>query len=115
VTVRKSDTSNTKNIKNIRRKYFLYFDIISYNPFKRFEEKNNNNNLLLPPLLSDFKKGLKKEFNLLEKNLEKLNPNVVALVNILIGMNLRINYVKKKSNYIKLSEFEGIEVEDFNK
>jgi len=39
---------------------------------------------------------------------------VIALVNILTGINLKINYVKRESNYIKLIEFKRTEAEDPN-
>ncbi len=77
--------------------------------------ENNNNNLppsLLPP---EFRGGLGGGFNLSpERNVEGLDPNVAALVNALIGANLGINYAKRESNHVKLTEFEGTEAEDPN-
>ncbi len=58
----------------------------------------------------------KERFNPPSKeNLEGLNPNIVVLVNILIGANLRINHVKRELNYIKLIEFMKMEVKNPNK
>jgi len=36
-------------------------------------------------------------------------------VNALTGANLGINHIKRESNHIKLTEFEGTEAEDPNK
>src|SRR6266540_2218643 len=105
--------------------YFSHFSIIGANPFKGFRtferdnnnpslrNNNNNNSLLLP--LSGFGGGLEGGFNPpLEGNIRELDPNVVALVNVLTGANLRINHMERKSNHIKLTEFEEIKVKDPN-
>ncbi len=74
---------------------------------------NNNNNNPLPLSPPEFKGGL--GFNPPpEGNARRLNPNIVALVNVLTGVNLGINYTEKESNHIKLIEFEGTEAEDPN-
>jgi len=59
---------------------------------------------------------LEENFNPPSKgNAGRLDPNVAALVNALTGANLGINYIKRKSNHIKLTEFERTEAEDPNK
>ncbi len=45
---------------------------------------------------------------LLLSSLEKLDPNIMILINILIEANLKINHTKRKSNHIKLIEFEKL-------
>ncbi len=105
-----------KNLKKIR--IFSYFDIIGHNLFRRFEKEHNNNNnnlLLLLEFRRGFERSLKKEFNsLLEENSERLDSNIAALVNTLVRVNLEINYIERESNYIKLTEFRGIEAKDHN-
>ncbi len=67
------------------------------------------------PLLG-FEGDLEEGFNPLpEENTEGLDLNIVALVNVLTGANLKINYIEKESNHVKPTEFEGMEVEDPNK
>ncbi len=115
---------------NTRRGHFIHFGTVGANPvggFGAFGNNNNNNNLPLgnnnsnnpsppPLLLPGFGEGLGGGFNPpLGKNLGGLDPNVAALVNVLIGANLGINHVKKESNHIKLTEFGEIEAEDPNK
>ncbi len=106
--------------------HFSYFEMIEANLIRGFRTfRNNNNNLLSgnnnnnnpppPPLLPPkFEGGLGGGFNLLGENARGLDPNVAALVNALTEANLGINYVKKESNHIKLTEFGGTEVEDSN-
>ncbi len=118
---RSSQPNNITNTGNIRGWYFLYFDTIGANPFGGFgifERENNNpplgnnNNNLLPPLSSsEFGEGFNPPS---WGNSEGLDPNIAALVNALTGANLRINHIKKESNYIKLTEFEKIKVKDSN-
>src|SRR6266542_2809614 len=127
VTVKGSNQQqNTISIKNMRGEYFSHFDTIGVNPFRGFDvfEGGNNNNPLLgnnnnnnpPPLpLSGFGRGLEEGFNpLSSENPEELDPNVVALVNALIGANLGINYVERESNHIKLTKFRETEAKDPN-
>ena len=121
-----SQNNTTSNV-NTRGEYFPHFGIIGVNPFEGFGafEKgnnnsppgNNNNNNPSPLLpLPEFEGGLGGGFNPLpEGNAGGLDPNVAALVNALIEANLGINYVERKSNYVKLTEFGEIEVEDPNK
>ncbi len=63
-----------------------------------------------------FEGGLKRDFNLPpEGNIGGLDPNVIALVNALTKVNLRINHIERESNHIKLIEFGETEAEDLNK
>ena len=39
----------------------------------------------------------------------------MVLVNVLTEANLEINHIKRKSNYVKLTEFKEIEAKDSNK
>ncbi len=116
----------TSNV-NIRGGHFSHFEIIGANLFRKFKVfgnnnnnlslGNNNNNNLPPPLLplSEFRKDLGGDFNSpLGGNAEGLNSNIAALVNTLTGANLGINHVERESNYVKPTEFEGIEAEDPN-
>ncbi len=67
-------------------------------------------------LLLGFERELGGGFNLpSERNSRGLDPNVAALINALIRINLGINHVEKELNYVKPTKFEGIEVEDLNK
>ncbi len=77
-------------------------------------ENNNSNNLPpLPP--SGFRGELEGGFNLPSgRNARGLNLNVVALVNVLTGVNLGMNYIKRESNHVKLTEFRRMEAEDSN-
>ncbi len=118
ITVEGSGSQNSViNTGNTGGGHFPHFGMIGANLFERFEafrENNNNNN---PPLLSlsGFKEGLRGGFNLpLRENAKGLDPNVVALVNALIGANLGINYVKRESNHVNPIKFGGIEVENPN-
>jgi len=118
ITVEGSGSQNSViNTGNTGGGHFPHFGMIGANLFERFEafrENNNNNNLSLLPLLG-FKRGLRGGFNLLPReNAKGLDPNVVALINALIGANLGINHVKRESNHVKLIEFEGTEAEDPN-
>ena len=111
---------------NTGREYFSHFGTIEANPFGEFEafggnnnnpplENNNNNNPLSLPL-PGFGKGLEGGFNPLSGgNAEGLDLNIAVLVNALTEANLEINHTERESNYVKLTEFEGIEVEDPNK
>ncbi len=115
-----AEGSNTQNniisIRNTREGHFLYFDTIgvnSFEGFRIFEEKNNNNlllkknnNNLLP--LPEFEGELKGKLNLLSsrENLRGLDPNIVALINALIGANLGINHIERESNHVKLIDLE---------
>ncbi len=127
-TARESNQQNNiTSIRNTRREYFLYFGIIGVNLLGGFEafEGNNNNNLSLgnnnnnnlPPVLSPgFKEGFGKRFNSSPReNLGGLDPNVIALVNVLTGANLRIDHIKRELNHIKLIEFREMEAENPNK
>src|SRR6266498_5266586 len=108
------------SIENTRGGYFLHFSTIEANLFGRFEGlernnnnspsgNNNNNNLPLLPSLG-FRENLEGRFNSsLRGNPGGLDPNVAALVNALTRINLRINYVEKESNHVKLTKFERIE------
>ncbi len=111
---------------NTRERYFSHFSIIEANQIRGFgafrnnnnnnlsSENNNNNNLLLLLLLG-FEGGLREGFNSLSKgNVERLDLNIAALVNVLTRANLRINHIKKKSNHVKPTEFRGTEAEDLN-
>jgi len=110
---------------NIGGEHFPYFGTIGVNPFGGFGTfggsnnnpslRNNNNNNLPPISLLGFGGGLEGGFNLpLGGNARGLDPNITALVNALTGANLEINYVKRKSNHMKSTEFEGTEAEDSN-
>ena len=114
----------TSNV-NIGGGYFPHFGIVGANligGFGTFGNNNNNppsgnNNLPLLPLLPlpGFGGWLGGGFNLPPGgNAERLDPNIAALVNALIGANLGINHVERESNHVKLTEFGGIEAEDPN-
>ncbi len=47
-------------------------------------------------------------------NPEGLDPNVIALVNALTGMNIGGEYAFREGSFIKPAEFEGTEMEDLN-
>jgi len=49
-----------------------------------------------------------------EGNAKGLDPNIAVLVNTLTKANLRINHVKRESNYVKLTEFGRTEAKDLN-
>src|SRR6266498_1243828 len=104
--------------KNTGGGYFSHFGTIGVNPFRRFGVfgrnnnnlplGNNNNNNPPPLLLLGFGGGLGRGFNSPpEENARGLDPNIAALVNVLIGANLGINHVKKESNHVKPTEFRG--------
>ena len=127
VTVRGSNLQNNAiNNVNTEGGHFLHFGTIGTNLFEGFGAfRNNNNNPLpgnnnnnnpspsLPPL--GFGGGLGGGFNPPSGgNARGLDLKVVALVNTLTGANLRINYVKRESNHVKLTEFKGTEVKDSN-
>ena len=76
---------------------------------------NNNNNSPLPVSPLGFEEELERGFNSPGENAGGLVLNVVTLVNVLTGVNLEMNYVKRESNYIKLTEFRGTEVENPSK
>src|SRR6266511_586942 len=113
-----SNTQNnaTSNV-NTRRGHFSHFGTIGANPFRGFgtfergnnnlPSGNNNNNNLLLLLPSGFEEELERGFNSPGENAGGLVLNVVTLVNVLTGVNLEMNYVKRESNYIKLTEFRG--------
>jgi|SRR6266540_4363551 len=119
--------NNTIGVRNTRGEYFLHFGIIGVNPlggFRTFKENNNNpssgnnnsNNLPLSLPLLGFERGLERGFNQPPRgNLEGLDSNVAALVNALTRVNLGINHVERKLNYVKLIEFGKTEAEDLNK
>ena len=122
-----SQNNATSNV-NTKGGHFPHFGTIGANLFREFEtfgggnnnppSGNNNNNNLLPPPLSppEFGEGTGRGFNPpLGGNAGGLDPNVAALVNVLIGANLSINHVERESNHVKLTEFGGIEAEDPNK
>ncbi len=107
--------------------HFPHYGTVGVNPFGGFEtfgnnnnnpplgNNNNNNPPLLPLPLSGFREGLGGSFNLpLGENARGLDLNVTALVNALTGANLEINHIERESNYVKLTEFGGTEVEDSN-
>ncbi len=120
-TVRRSNfqhdvTSNT----NLEGGQFSHFKTIGANQFRGFGifgnnnnpslENNNNNNSSL-----GFGRDLGGGFNLPSGgNAGGLDPNVVALVNALIGANLEINHVERELNHVKLIEFGETEAEDPN-
>ncbi len=116
--------NNATSIENTGEGYFSHFSIIEVNLFGRFEafrgnnnnpplgNNNNNNPSLLP--LSEFEGELGGGFNLLGGNAGELDSNIAALVNALIGANLKINYVERESNHVKPTEFEETEAEDPN-
>ncbi len=112
---------------NTRGGYFPHFGTIGANSFRGFgafggnnnnnnppsENNNGNNSPSLSP--SGFGGGLGGGFNLPPGgNAKGLDLNVTALVNILTGANLGINYVERESNHVKPTEFRGIEAEDPN-
>jgi len=78
--------NNVSSVRNTEGGYFSHFSIIGANPlggFRTFGENNNNNNPLLLPSLG-FEKGLGGGFNPpSRRNVEELDPNVIALVNVL--------------------------------
>ncbi|SRR6266542_167187 len=103
--------NNTISNVNTGGGYFLHFSTIRANPFGGFKafkgnnnnsfSGNNNNNNLLLLLLPEFEGGLGGGFNLLSgENTRELDPNVAVLVNALAGVNLRINHIKRESNYM---------------
>ncbi len=105
--------------------HFLHFRTIGANPLGGFgtfrnnnnpPSGNNNGNNPSPPLpLPGFRRGLEGGFNSLSgRNARELDPNVVALVNALTGVNLGINHVKWESNHVKSTEFRRIETENSN-
>src|SRR6266498_80881 len=111
---------------NIGGEHFSHFGIIGTNSYEGFgtfrggnnnppSGNNNNNNPLLPFPLLGFGGGLGGGFNPLSgRNAGGLDPNIIALVNALAGANLGINYIKRKSNHVKLIEFGGTEAENPN-
>jgi len=58
--------------------------------------------------LSEFEEGFNPP---LGENARELDPNIVALVNV---VNLEINHIERKSNHVKSTEFRKIEAEDPN-
>ncbi len=126
-TARESNfQNNTTSNVNTGEGHFSHFGTIGAYLFRGFEAfrrgnnnsplRNNNNNNL-PSLPSPgFGGGLEGDFNSPpEGNAKGLDPNITALVNTLTGANLEINQVERESNHVKLTEFEGTEVEDPNK
>ena len=120
---RSNQQNNATNNVNTGEGYFPHFEIVGANPFREFEafennnnpplENNNGNNPLSPLPLPGFEEGLGGGFNSpLRENARGLNPNIAALVNALIEANLGINYVERKFNYVKPTEFRGTEAED---
>ncbi len=117
--------NNITSNMNTGEGYFLHFETVGANlirGFGAFENNNNppsgnNNNNNLPPLPPPgFEGGLEGGFNpLLGGNAGGLDPNVAALVNVLTGANLGANYIERKSNHVKLTEFRRTEAEDPNK
>ena len=107
--------------------YFPHFGSVGANPLGGFgtfgggnnnnppPENNNNNNMLLL-LLPGFGGGLERGFNLPSGgNTRGLDPNIVALINVLTGVNLGINHVERESNHVKPTKFRGTEAKDSNK
>jgi len=120
--------NNTTSNVNTGERHFPHFGTVGANSFGGFRAfrnnnnnpppgNNNNNNLPPLPLLPlGFEGGLEKGFNSLpEGNARGLDPNVVALVNILTEANLKTNHVEREFNHVKLTEFGGTEAEDPNK
>src|SRR6266540_5241929 len=108
-------SNNVMSNVNIGGGHFLHYGTVGTNltgGFGTFENNNNNNSLLgnnnnnnppLPFLLQGFGGGLGESFNLpLGENARGLDLNVAALVNALIGANLRVNYAERESNHVKL-------------
>src|SRR6266498_1387063 len=124
-----SQNNATSNV-NTGERYFPHFGTVGANligGFRAFGNNNNNpppgnnnnNNPPLPPLSpllpSGFGGGLGGGFNPPPRgNVGRLDPNVAALVNALIGANLGINHVDRESNHVKPTEFRGTEAEDPN-
>ncbi len=109
VTARRNNQNNIISIGNTERRYFSHFGTIDHNLFRGFERDNNNP---LPLPLSGFGGG----FNSLpKKKLRELDPNIAILVNTLMRVNLKINYIERKSNHMKLIKFRKMKVEDPNK
>src|SRR6266542_4472876 len=124
-----SSTQNnaTSNV-NTGGGHFSHFGTVGANLIRGFGAfRNNNNNQppgnnnnnnppplpLLPP--PGFGGGLGGDFNLPSGgNVEGLDPNIVALVNALTGVNLEVNHVERESNHVKPTEFGGTEAEDPN-
>ena len=124
---RSNPQNNTISNMNTKGGHFLHFGIIGANPFEGFKTfrgnnnnpplENNNNNNLLPSLGFEegFEGELERDFNLPPReNAEGLDSNIVALVNALTEVNLKINHTKGEINHIKLTEFKGMEVKDSN-
>src|SRR6266540_6949799 len=113
-----SQNNATSNV-NTRGGYFSHFGTVGANPIRGFgafgsnntnpPPGSNNNNPPPPPPLSPlpppgFGGGLGGGFNLPPgENVRGLDPNVTALINALAGANLGVNYVDRKSNYVKLT------------
>ncbi|SRR6266498_797703 len=125
ISEKNNPQNNVTSNVNTEGEHFSHFGTIGANPFEGFgifgEGNNNppsgNNNNNNPPLLSSsgFGEGLGEGFNLLlGENAEGLDLNVVVLVNALAGANLSTNYIKRESNYIKLTEFGRTKAEDPN-
>src|SRR6266540_3435505 len=111
----------TSNV-NTGEGYFPHFGTVEANLIRGFEafrnnnnpplgNNNNNNPSLLPLLLSlGFEEGLRGGFNPPPGgNAGGLDPNVVALINALTGVNLGTNHVDRESNHVKPTEFGGKE------
>ncbi len=115
-----SSTQNnaTSNV-NTGGGHFSHFGTVGANLIRGFGAFRNNNNNNPPPLPllppPGFGGGLGGDFNLPSGgNVEGLDPNIVALVNALTGVNLEVNHVERESNHVKPTEFGGTEAEDPN-
>src|SRR6266540_6155261 len=102
-----SQQNNATSNVNTRGGHFSHFETVGANQFGGFGAfGNNNNNLPLennngnnpppsPLLPLGFREDLGGGFNSSPRgNVGGLDPNIVALVNALIGANLRINYIE---------------------
>ncbi len=123
-------SSSQSNATSNGREFFPHFGTVGANLIGGFGAfgnnntnpppgNNNNNNPPLPPLPllppPGFGEGLGGGFNLPpEGNAGGLDPNIIALINTLAEANLGVNHVDRESNHVKLTEFEGTEVEDLN-
>jgi len=63
-------------------------------------------------------KTLEEDINHLKrkpKEVKSKYPNIIVLINVLIEINLEINYIKKELNHIKLIKFKEMKAKNSNK
>jgi len=85
-------------------------------PFRNLEENNFNNPPLLPLSANLFRNIREDNLPLNNNNPSSggLDPNVIALMNALTGMNLTGRHYLREGSFIKLTEFGRTETKDLN-